>query len=89
MPAEIQPAAKVTGHNVSPKVMLEKVTVTLFLMDQSPTNDTCWLGQESALTQEVGAASLSSESSTPPTSQEFHALGRTVPWASRTFQPAC
>lgn len=50
MPAEIRPAAKVTGHNVSPKVLLEKVTATLFLMDQSPTNDTCWLGQESALT---------------------------------------
>lgn len=46
MPAEIRPAAKVTGHNVSPKVLLEKVTATLFLMDQSPTNDTCWLGQE-------------------------------------------
>ena len=54
----IQPAAEVTGH-VSPKVMLEKVTATPFLMDHSLTNDTYWLGEESALSQEDGAASVS------------------------------
>jgi len=75
----IQPAAKVIGCNVSPKVMLEKVTVTPFLMDHSPTNDTCWLREESALSQEDGAASLSPWSSTSPVSREFNALGCTVP----------
>lgn len=75
----IQPAAKVIGCNVSPKVMPEKVTATPFLMDHSPTNDTRWLGEESALSQADGAASLSPRSSTSPMSREFNALGCRVP----------
>lgn len=85
----VQPAAKVTCCSVSPKVVLEKVTVTPLLMDQSLVNDRCWLGEESVLSQEDEAASLSPWSSTLPVSREFNALGCTVSQASRSFHPVC